>query len=36
MQLANTITLAVYEAAWHSAGPGTTNRQCLALIASAL
>jgi len=33
MQLANDITLAVYEAAWKSAGPGTTNREFSALVA---
>ncbi len=33
MQLANDITLAVYKAAWQSAGPGTTNRQFSALVA---
>jgi Xaa-Pro dipeptidase len=27
MQLANNITLAVYKAAWQSAGPGTTNEE---------
>jgi Xaa-Pro dipeptidase len=33
MQLANQITLAVYEAAYKSAGPGTTNREFSALVA---
>ncbi len=33
MQLANSITLAVYKAAWQSAGPGTTNRQFSELVA---
>jgi Xaa-Pro dipeptidase len=33
MQLANQITLAVYEAAWRSAGPGTTNREFSGLVA---
>ena len=33
MQLANDITLAVYKAAWQTAGPGTTNRQFVDLIA---
>ena len=33
MQLANDITLAVYQAAWKSAGPGTTNREFSALVA---
>ena len=32
MQLANDITLAVYEAAWKSAAPGTTNREFSALV----
>ncbi len=31
MQLANNITLAVYKAAWQSAGPGTTNEEFSAL-----
>ncbi len=34
MQLANEITLAVYEAAYKSAGPGTTNRAMSALVAA--
>ena len=33
MQLANSITLEVYKAAYLSAGPGTTNRQFSALVA---
>ena len=33
MQLANEITLAVYEAAWKSAGPGVTNREFSGLVA---
>jgi Xaa-Pro dipeptidase len=33
MQLANEITLAVYEAAYKSAGPGMTNREFSALVA---
>ena len=33
MQLANEITLAVYETAYKSAGPGTTNREFSALVA---
>ena len=33
MQLANDITLTVYEAAWKSAGPGTTNREFSGLVA---
>ena len=33
MQLANDITLSVYKAAYLSAGPGTTNRQFVDLIA---
>lgn len=33
MQLANDITLAVYEAAYKSGGPGTTNREFSALVA---
>ncbi len=32
MQLANDITLSVYEAAWRSAGPGITNHDFIALI----
>ncbi len=32
MALANQITLAVYKAAWQTAGPGTTNRQFTQLI----
>jgi Xaa-Pro dipeptidase len=35
MQLANDITLQVYEAAWKSIGPGMTNRQVSDLIAAA-
>jgi Xaa-Pro dipeptidase len=33
MQLANEITLAVYKAAWQTAGPGTTNREFSELVA---
>jgi Xaa-Pro dipeptidase len=32
MQLANSITLAVYKACYESAGPGTTNREFSALV----
>jgi Xaa-Pro dipeptidase len=32
MKLANDITLAVYKAAWQSAGPGTTNREFSGLV----
>ena len=35
MQLANDVTLAVYEAAWKSIHPGMTNRQVSELIATA-
>ncbi len=35
MQLANNITLSVYEAAWRSLQPGMTNHQVEALIAAA-
>jgi Xaa-Pro dipeptidase len=35
MQLANNITLSVYEAAWKSAKPGMTNRQFSALVDAA-
>lgn len=34
MQLANDVTLQVYEAAWKSLQPGMTNRQCSDLIAA--
>ena len=34
MQLANEITLSVYEAAYKSAGPGMTNREFSALVAA--
>ena len=35
MQLANTITLSVYQAAWRSLSPGMTNQHVSALIAAA-
>lgn len=35
MQLANDVTLQVYEAVWRSLKPGMTNRECSGLIAAA-